>query len=469
MRNTTFWWKRQRTLVKAGILAGVVVVFFIAKGAAPEELIIEDVVRQDLSRTVSATGTVVSTIDLSLSFQQSNLVKSVDVVVGQSVKKGQILATLSNASEAAAVQSARGTFLAAQARYNKVLEGESSETVRSAEIAVESARRKLYSDGLVAEERSQEQLSTPPTISGSYNGSQPGEYRISFDSITKSDFRFTGLEKGKGDVDDSEEPLGTRGLLIRFPAGDYSSGDEWIVRIPNTGGVNYVSNLNAYDTALAELSIKKAAARSVDVDAARAEMISAEGSLARALADFEKTVIRAPANGTITKVDLKLGELAETFEPVITLQDVTNLYIEANVNESNISNIALNQPVTITYDALGKDKLFSSAVNSVDLGATIVDGIVNYKVKTLVPDVTTIRSGMTANISIQTAFVPQVIVVPERVIYNEKEQTTVDVLIDEKRGKKEKRIVTTGLRGDGGLVEITSGLSEGERVVFTAR
>lgn len=461
------WWKKQRTRTK--LLAGgaVVVLLLILLKGSKETLTVETVKRQDLVRSVAATGTVVSTTDLALSFQQTNLVRSILVTVGDTVRRGQILATLSNASEVAAVQSARGALLAAQAREKKTLEGTGGDELRSAEIAFENARRKLYSDGLVAEERSQDQVSTPPIISGSYNGIEPGEYRISFDTLNKTSFRLTGLEKGKGDVDDSPELLGTKGLMIRFPTDDYSFDDEWIVRIPNREGVNYVSNLNAYNEALAALNLKKTVAPS-DIEAARADVVSAEGSLASAQAAFEKTVVRAPADGTVTKLDIKLGQLAEAFVPVVTIQDVGNLYIEANVNESNISFVKEGQPVTVTYDALVRDLPFQTTVTLVDLGATIVDGIVNYKLKALVPNPEAVRPGMTANLSIQTAFVPGALVIPDRVITTEGTEKSVLVVTDEEKGKTEKRVITTGLRGDGGLVEVLSGLTEGERVLFVS-
>lgn len=460
------WWKRQRTLAKAGMIIGVIVILLIALGGKKEEAVIETAVRQDLVRTVAASGTVVSTTDLALSFQKTDLVRSVNVAVGQRVYKGQILATLSNASEAAAVQSARGSLLAAEARYAKAQQGASGEEIRVAEVALANARRTLFSDDLVAEDDAGSATGAP-VITGTYNGSSEGQYVIEFDRSI-NDVRYSGLESGRISVGTNPVPLGTKGLLIAFPATSTRGiGDEWFIKIPNKDGANYTTNLNAYNDALANLELKKNVAPT-DLDVARADIESARGSLASAQAEFEKTVIRAPADGTITKVDLKLGELAETFEPVITLQDVGNLYVEASVNESSISNVALGQPVSITYDALGKAMVFASTISSIDLGATVTDNIVNYKVKAVVPDPSLVRSGMTANLSIQTAFAPGVIVVPERVIAEQDGQKTTKLLVDERKGTTRTVAVSTGLRGDGGLVEITAGLSEGDRVVFTA-
>lgn len=86
---------------------------------------IETVKRQNLIQTVAASGSVVSSTDLSLGFEQSKMISSIKVVVGSKVKAGDVLAALSNGTERASLASAKGALLAAQARYKKVLEGSS--------------------------------------------------------------------------------------------------------------------------------------------------------------------------------------------------------------------------------------------------------------------------------------------------------------------------------------------------------
>ena len=463
------WWKRQRTLAKLAIIVALVIGAFVALGNGKDEsVVIETVKRQDLARTVTASGTVVSSTDLSLSFQETNLVKSVQVTVGQRVYPGQVLATLANGSEAAAVASAQGELLAAQARERKIREGDTDEKTNQARVKFENARRELYSDELTAEPDPGNLSEVAPAITGVYTGTQEGEYRIEF-YRTLGEIRFSGIETGTARVSELAKPFGTKGLFIQFPEGGYSFGSEWKVKIPNKNGANYATNLSAYRAAEAELALATADVRSADIDEAVAETARARAQVSSAQAAYEKTVVRAPAAGTVTKVDIKLGQLAEAFDPVITIQDVGNLYVEANVNESNISNIALGQPVTVTYDALPAGTATLTSISSVDLSATVTDGIVNYEVKAVLPDPTLIRPGMTANLSIQTAFAPGVLIVPERVIETKEGVQTVQVLVDEQKMETRTQVITTGLRGDGGLIEVTSGLSEGERVVFTAR
>jgi RND family efflux transporter MFP subunit len=465
------WWGRQRLLVRLGIIIAIIIVAFMAFGKGKAAPTIETVLRQDLVRTVSATGAVTSTTDLALSFQQNGMIADVRVEVGDTVVKGQILATLSAGDERASVTSAQGALLAAQAREKKVVEGSSDTEVQKATVALENARRALYSEGLVAQ--SDDNLAASdrdPIITGVYRSVEEGSYRIYFESST-NEVRYSGLERGAVTVSKTPMPLGTRGLMVSFPENrsTYSIGDSWRVLIPNTSAAAYTANLNEYRSAEAELESVKAKARSADVDIAHADVVSAQGQVQAAQAALEKTIIRAPAGGTVTKVDINPGDLAESFESVITVQDIGHLYIEADVNESDVSHIAVGQPISITYDAFGKATIYQATVSSIDLAPTVVDGIVNYKLKAQIADATNVRPGMTANLSVQTAFMPDVLVIPDRTITEKDGVQTVEVLVDERDQTTETRTITTGLHGDGGLVEVTSGLSVGERLIFTAR
>ncbi len=467
--NFKQWWSTRHLRVKLVVIAivAVALIVFLRGGSNDAGFIIEAAKRQDLSRTVAASGIVVSSTDLSLSFESTKMVDSVRVSVGTKVKKGDIIATQKNASERATYQSARGGLLAAQARYDKVLQGNSNEEVTLAKIQLQNAKRKLYSDDLVADP--QGSLTGPsPVITGTYTGDVEGEYRISFYNLTKSDIRINGLEKGVANVDELPQPFGTKGLRIAFPDAGYDPDDSWKVLIPNKSGPNYTANKALVEEKEAALALVRATARQPEIDAALADIVSAQAQVDAANASLEKTILRAPADGTITRVDVKVGEVPDALKPIVVLQDVSNLYLEANINETSVALLSLEQPVAVTFDAFGSNKQYQAAVSSIDPSATIVDSIVNYKIKALLRDNENIRPGMTANMTISAAQLPQVLTVPGRALNRTPEGTyTVDVLVDARQKKTETRTVTIGLRGDGDVVEIKSGLADGDQVVWS--
>ena len=66
----------------------------------------------------------------------------------------------------------------------------------------------------------------------------------------------------------------------------------------------------------------------------------AQGQVQAAQAALDNTIISAPVDGTITSVDIKVGEQANASQEVFILQDVTHLHAEADVSEADIASLA---------------------------------------------------------------------------------------------------------------------------------
>lgn len=495
-----------RVFIFSVVVLGILFLILKPKGVDPKTITVSPVSNQDLVSTVKASGKVTSITDLNLSFQGSDVVKNINVSVGQKVRKGQQLATLELANESAAVKQALGGLKSAQATLQKTKEGATNEELKVAQTAynnalrdyektkstqdslVENARRALYSQYLEALPAATTNA-VAPTISGVYKGDKEGVYTINIYGTGSGDyFNVSGLSSSSDSIDvQKPKPLGTDGLFITFNESSSSQG-TWTVSVPNKNSIYYTANYNAYisaqqnrdlvlsqaqsvvDARKADLELKQAGARTADLDIAEANVISAEGVYQNALANLEKKILRAPADGTVTRVDIKIGELAKALDPVIVVQDVSKLYIEADINESNITNIVLGQNVEITIDAFGSTRIFKGSVTQVEPSATITEGIVNYKIKVSIDeDDISIKPGMNANIVITTGVKENVLVIPGAAIFKEDGKSFVNIITDEKRKKYTKREVSTGSIGDGNLVEILSGLSMGESVAIVPK
>jgi multidrug efflux pump subunit AcrA (membrane-fusion protein) len=72
---------------------------------------------------------------------------------------------------------------------------------------------------------------------------------------------------------------------------------------------------------------------------------------------------------------------------------------------------------------------------------------------------------MSADVNIHTAEKNGVIFIPERAIKDDSGRKYVEILKDEKNNLIDKAYVETGMRGDDGMIEITSGLNGGENVI----
>ena len=491
------------------------IVYKIAKPEDISKNILTEIVKKyDLKQTVLATGQVVSQTDLSLSFKVSGFVAKVFVKEGDKVKQGQILANLAQTDQLAVLTQARGALAQAQANYRKVLDGASNEeiavsqrAVDAGEVTLQNARESLLN--IIAQQDTAvknaysallnstlEAVASPSnvgsatvSISGTYTGTEQGQYKVNIysDGYGRR-FQVSGLEIFDGEVKSTPVPMGKRGLSISIASIVYNS-DEWIIAIPNTSASTYVANFNAYQAALktqnanvdaakavernaevaldqakAALELKRAEARPAELDSAKAQILSAEGQVLSAQAALENTLIRAPSAGTITQVEVKPGELATAQSTAIVLQDVGNLHVEANISEANIALLKEGQTIEITFDALGADRLFKGIVQTVNPASTVVSGVVNYKVTASLEKLDEIKPGYTANLTILVGEKGNVLTIPQRsVIANGKK--IVRVVDDTKKKTYHETEVQTGMEADGGLVEVISGLDEGQEII----
>ena len=475
-----------------------------------------DAKKQDLVQTVSATGTVEAAEEVGLNFKTSGRLTRALAKVGDVVKPGQLLATLDNSDVQAAVLSAQANLKSAQASLEKLKAGAQIEDVAVTEASVAAAQTTLDNakQALVNTRASQTQavanalaqllglqatavanksnISTGTiTVSGTYNGTEKGIYTIRIDNTSNTGYSVFGLETVLGSEGSkfSSTPLGTRGLKIQFSStGTFTSGDVWTVEIPNTASSSYSTYQTAYDAALttqkqqveaaeatvraaeqalaqtqAQLAYKKAPPRSYDILAAEAQVESARASLYKAQSDLSNGLIMAPVAGTITKVNNQVGETTSLATPVLILLAKGNYEIKVQVSESDIAKLVVGQVVDITLDAFGSSEHFAGHVSFIDPASTVIQDVVYYNVTVLFDNSDErIKPGMTANIDITTAKKEGVLVVPLRSARYESRQAYVEVLQNNQPVRKN---VTLGLKGDDGLVEVTSGLAEWDKVI----
>lgn len=341
----------------------------------PAANISTDVVKkQDIKRTVLATGQVTSQTDLALSFRATGVLSKINVKEGDKVKQGDVLALLDQRDQLASLTSARGALAQAQANYQRVIAGSSVEDITVTQVAYENAKsvldstqkqqqvlvdnsyKALLNSGLAAVAGPGNTGSVTVTVSGAYVGKELGIYKISIYAAGSGlRYQVSGLESADGQVDITPQPIGTKGLFIQFSDRSVPTNNVWTIKIPNDQSTTYLTNYNAYqaaletqrsalasaqnavDSAQALLNLKKAQARPADVQAADAQILTAQGQILSAQAAYDNTVLRAPTGGVITRVDIKLGEQVTALKEAMVLQDVNNLHIEANVSEASIT------------------------------------------------------------------------------------------------------------------------------------
>jgi len=221
----------------------------------------------------------------------------------------------------------------------------------------------------------------------------------------------------------------------------------------------------AWQQAEATLAQQKAKAQPADINAAKAQLLSAEGTVQAAQTALENTILKAPADGTITRIDTKVGQQATAMQATFILQNINALHTEAYVSESNVASLKIGQTVDYTFDAFGPDEHFSGKILTIDPASTVISGVVNYLVKADLPSVVDIKPGMTVNMTVLVAERENALAVMNSAIINQNGQQFVRVISDPKTKTYNQVSVSTGLQADGGLIEILSGLEENQEIV----
>lgn len=515
MKRSTYIWIGSVIVVL--VLIGVAI---HAKKSKPKNTVAYTVANQDVKQTVIATGTVTSQADLDLGFKGTGTISSVNVAVGDKVHQGQVLMQLDESSASTAIQQAKAGVVSAQANYDKVVDGDSSDqiavqqaavqaaqvavqnaqiaytnTVSQQQTAVSNAESAMYNAGLAAIPSAANTSTSALTVSGTYTGTQQGTYNISIvETGSGSTYSYNGLESGSGNIQTGIPlPLGKNGLFLTFSStGTVHPGDAWTISVPNTQSPSYLTASNNYQAALqtqqqqvasaqnqvnsaqaalqqaqAQLTLNQSAALPADVEAAEGQLQTAQAQLSAAQNQYNDNIITAPIDGTISQVNGTVGAAPGT-DPIVLI-DANSLHVESEIDESSIALVQVGQPIDMTFDAFGPDQHFSGTVLSIDPASTVISGVTDFRVVSSLPTPAdpAIKTGLSVNLSILTNEKQNVLAIPNRLLQTDSNGNQF-VTVVEDGGKTTKNVnISTGLSGDT-YTEVTSGLSVGDQIAAPA-
>lgn len=225
---------------------------------------------------------------------------------------------------------------------------------------------------------------------------------------------------------------------------------------------------NALAVAEAELKLKEAGYTPEQITQQEASVRQAEARADVVRTQIDNTELKSPIAGVVTKQSAKVGEIVSVNTPVVSLISDAQFEIEANVPEADIARVKVGDGAEVTLDAYGNDIFFKAAVSEVDPAEIVIEGVPTYKVTLQFADKDDrVKSGMTANVDIETDKRMGVIVVPQRAIFVQNGKKAVRVAGSD--GAVRETEVETGLRGSDGNIEIVKGINEGEKVVTFVR
>jgi len=226
----------------------------------------------------------------------------------------------------------------------------------------------------------------------------------------------------------------------------------------------------------AQASLERARKSGLDVAAREKEVSVAAASLSQARASlddveysFRHTTIFAPRDGIVLTKPVEEGTvipagtaLYAQGTTIVTLADVSKMYVMAKVDESDIGQVKPGQPATISLEVLPNRRLRGKVIKVYPHAETQQE-VVYYNVRVQLLDIPPqVRPGMTANVVITVAKLEKVLKIPDAAVDRSEGKTRVDVLVN---GEPVKREVKLGLT-NWNETQVLEGLKEGDQVVL---
>ncbi|WBB54673.1 efflux RND transporter periplasmic adaptor subunit [Verrucosispora sp. WMMD573] len=225
--------------------------------------------------------------------------------------------------------------------------------------------------------------------------------------------------------------------------------------------------------------------RAVEIDGpttqADAALTQAELKVAAAREKVDGTTLTAPIAGTVVAVNGSVGDLGTSAGGatgggtsgttgsttsgsggLVQIADLTRLEVTAAVPEADATRLKTGMPATVSWNAL-PGTTAEATLAAIDPNATTANDVVTYEVTLSLKDrPDAARPGQSVQVTVTLDTAENVVAVSALAVTSAGSRNTVTVLHD---GAPVVRSVEVGLRGDQ-LVEITSGLTEGDLVVL---
>lgn len=437
-----------------------------AEAAATEPALQTSKVRRgDLVVSATGAGNIFPVAQANLGFRSSGIVAEVNVVAGQSVKKGEVLARLEDTTQQLAYAQAEANLQAlfssaglasyqidlanAQKAYDTALTNLQyyiSPDVYSAEVKVAEAQAALSTLNADATATESAKTEAQKTLNNALAALEAAKYKYNTEYLP---YYFTYTWKDEVTRQEFSEII---------PPSD---NDITLARATLEKARLVLSDAQvAYDLVKsgdpAALSQSLAAADGTALAKIKAEYLAYEN----ARLALENARLIAPFDGTVVNVSLVPGQSVNT-SPVLTLAALDNLQVKFYMDETDLAGLKVGNRTVYTFDAYpetslnGEVTLIESALQTVDGSpAVVVWGSLTEK-----PSFT-LLAGMTVDVEVIAGEAQDALIIPVQAL-RELAPGSYAVFVVQPDGSLKLTPVEVGLR-DFANAEIISGLNAGD-------
>jgi HlyD family secretion protein len=413
-------WVIVLAVVAAGTTAGAGM-FFHNRGAKvattlPVDSYVATSARGDVTQSVAATGPVASNLDVQIKCRAYGEVVQLPFDISDKVKKGDLLVQLDQKDEQVVVDQETVTVALSQSKLTEAQENE-----RIGEQDLKTATEQADANIISAQTKAQNLR----------RKADRQKQLLSQNLASPEDFETAETDAAQAEDDLENARIAKEQLKSQAVA----------------------------------LEVKKE-----DVELAKEQLKLDQINLANAEQQKLYTTVNAPMDGVLSDLTIQMGTIISSAisnvgggTSVMTLSDLSHIFVLASVDESQIGGVKKGQTVDITADAY-PGKHFTGKVVRIATTGVNTSNVVTFEVKIEVTDANKdlLKPQMTANVQIIEASKKDVVTVPILAVVRKQHKTLVSLVKAD--NALEDREVELGI-DDGENEEIVSGLAAGEQVL----
>jgi HlyD family secretion protein len=464
-----------------------------------------------LVNAIDTTGSVAAIQSSALAWQTTGTVGTVNVKVGDMVKKGDILMSLDPTTASQTVVQAQIDLVAAKKALNALLSpatldiANAKEAVTTAEATLKTAQQNLkYAENPVGQSlydsidstllalntakanqtlnnvstEASEVKTTQDDMNVAYSQLQRAQVAmddciaISCGERTQRENSLNNAQKSYQKASDAyqaaklqhETTAATQGSTVESAQKDYDQAVANLnAALAGPDAALVAQKQAAVDVAQADLADKQDALSKLVNQADPDEVAAAQAKVLQQQQIIDALSIKAPFDGQILALNFQPNDTANTTDTAVQMADLSEMYVDVSVDESDISKVKVGNAATVTFDSLPELEL-QGLVSKVAAYGETVQGLVKYTVRVTMDKVNpSVLIGMTTNVNIVTSTQEGALVVP---IASVQTDTTSGEYVNRLKtdGTYEKVKVVSGSVEDNNTVIVVGDLKSGDKV-----
>ena len=230
----------------------------------------------------------------------------------------------------------------------------------------------------------------------------------------------------------------------------------------------YQLALNKQMTALRNVSVSRA-----DMGRAKAQIAQAQAMLDRAEEDLRNSTIASSMDGIVLSRDVEVGDavssilvLGSQATKIMTLGDVSDVYVLGKVDEADIGKVYLSQPARIVVESF-KEKKYVGKVTKISPLGVEKDNVTTFEVRVSIHNPSLeLKANMSANAEIILEEKKNVLLAPEAAVIYDKQRKTFLEVPDPTTEKGRRQVAVKLGISNGVKTELVAGLNAGQTIIL---